>query len=125
MESLYFRPINRIYALIDEGYLIIPSDKFKVLDLGFGSLSGYFLLEINNHLAYFKGVDEINEDQIEVKWEREIIPENEPRTLYGKYLYFVENHAGDTYSILTQEQLTDKFELKLNKKVELYIDNMN
>lgn len=123
-QSHYFIPVNRIYSFIEDGLLSVPPDKFKVLDFGFGSLSGYFILEIKNQLAFFKGIDEKTVNEIEVKWERDILPENEPINIYEKYLDFVDYHNDNNYQNLFQKEFHKKFELILDQKIESYIDTL-
>lgn len=103
------------------------------MDIGFGNIAGYFILEHKGLLKTFTGVNQISEDEVKVarldpdrssSWRNDSgIPTEEIGGLiYEKYLEF-NNGYDSTFQSLNKDDFEAKYKFILDKKLEQFVED--
>jgi len=131
--DLLFRPVSRIYRFIQNGSIVVPEGGLNIIDIGFGNIAGYFLLEHKGLLKSFIGVNQISEDEVTVSrldpdrstsWRKDFgIPTETIRgDIYEKYLEFNKGHDSASLS-LSKDDFEVKYKFIFEKKLEHFIED--
>jgi len=128
-----YNPVDRIYKFIESGLIAIPEGGLNIIDIGFGNIAGYFVLEQKRLLNSFIGINQIPEEELEVvrldperssSWKKGFgIPTEHIRgNIYEKYLEFNRGCDSDFQS-LNKDDFERKYKFIFDKTLEQIVED--